>query len=292
MAAVRDRAQLILVGGLSLALVLVAIALVLNSAIYTENLASRTNADASNDAVLFTTDLRHNVEKSIQYANQESMTESDVVAMINTIGNEMAMRAGKQGAAVDFHNADLASVDSGLQFTQTSDTTFESDNGSADYVIATDTKVRDLEMDLDTSTPGTFTVQLVGDSNSLNLVFQVTSSEITVNQEDDGGAVLDSCTESIADGRANVRVSQGTIEGHDCTALNVFSDLSSEYDISVRSGDQVKGKYSFVIDDAADSTSSLSGSTAIYAVTVEYSYQTKYLYYETQIRVAPGETDA
>ena len=48
-----ERGQLILLGGLTLAVLLVALALVLNAAIYSENLASRGDAIGADDALGF-----------------------------------------------------------------------------------------------------------------------------------------------------------------------------------------------------------------------------------------------
>ena len=65
----RDRAQLLLVGALSLAIALVAVALVLNSAIYTHNLASRQDSTAD-DVVTFARDARLGAGDHLDFVNR------------------------------------------------------------------------------------------------------------------------------------------------------------------------------------------------------------------------------
>lgn len=62
----RSRGQLILIGGLALALVIVGLALIVNSAIYIENLASRQDT-VNNDVTKYRTNVLNVVSESIEY---------------------------------------------------------------------------------------------------------------------------------------------------------------------------------------------------------------------------------
>jgi hypothetical protein len=68
----RKRGQLIFIGGLSLALTFVALALILNSVIYSENLATRNNdASGGQDAAQFREDVQQGVSDLTDQVNQK-----------------------------------------------------------------------------------------------------------------------------------------------------------------------------------------------------------------------------
>ncbi|MEF8782695.1 MAG: hypothetical protein V5A54_06350 [Haloarculaceae archaeon] len=72
MADLNDRGQIILIAGFALAVIFVALALVVNSAIFTENLATRGETTGGSDALIERHQVEESVETIVESANNDS----------------------------------------------------------------------------------------------------------------------------------------------------------------------------------------------------------------------------
>lgn len=105
-----DRGQLLIITALALAIVLVGLALVLNSAIYTANLSSRESTDSVEVTGAFG-DTEGELETMIRYVNRHNNASSDAVnrafdAAVSDLENETTDEYAKRGAAYDFEVVD------------------------------------------------------------------------------------------------------------------------------------------------------------------------------------------
>lgn len=91
----RDRGQMLLVGAFALSLVFVALALLLNSAIYTENLTTRSSGDDTQETVEFSREARLTARGIL--ANLESSGGSD--AEFESAMNDWTDRAARHYTA-------------------------------------------------------------------------------------------------------------------------------------------------------------------------------------------------
>jgi hypothetical protein len=128
------------------------------------------------------------------------------------------------------------------------------------------------------------------------------------------GTPTESCSVTTTNEFVVVDVTEGTIDGTPCDALqrgltdgDGFFDgrfahgVGDEYNITFENGDRVVGNYSLVTRTTAASTTPHLNSTvglspyvtdAVYNVSVRFAYETSEVRYVTRIRVAPGEPDA
>lgn len=72
----RERGQLVLLSGLLLATSLVALVLILNSAIYTENLATRNDGVPATDAIEYRENARQGAAGAIEHVNRHARSRN------------------------------------------------------------------------------------------------------------------------------------------------------------------------------------------------------------------------
>ena len=98
----RERGQLILLGGLTLAVLLVALAVILNAAIYSENLASRGDAIGADEALQFRDETETAVSRLITEVNADStLGETELREAISDWSQTTALQNVRNGAETD-----------------------------------------------------------------------------------------------------------------------------------------------------------------------------------------------
>lgn len=311
----RDRAQLLLVGAFALAVVFVALALVVNAAIYTENLATRGTVPGSDDAL----EQRHQVEQSvgavIEYVNEYNYTSlGDIQGNVENISRDVNRQQILMGRAI---NVKYDSKVEGRRITQRNESNraFTNNTDFPEWVLATgvdNTRGFTIEVtDLNQLSSGSpFTVVANDSGKTWEMEIDDSSKDLTVSVNSDGDT--ESCDRSVSGTEAVIDVTNGLVVGEPCAALRKLTaggenmsfanDLSS-YDIEFENGNNIAGNYSLVIDSTSPNVNSLYDASsditppsdvpyytdAIYSVTVEYAYQTPDVAYVTEIEVAPGE---
>jgi hypothetical protein len=320
-----SRAQLFLVGALSLAVVFVALALILNSAIYTENLATRgTDSADGREIVQFQHDAEHAVGGLVTFANRNSdgydsqkAVVQDGVAEIGSLGQAFS---AKHGTAVAVAYVD---VTVGTEARQYTDRAFTDDSDSSNWVAAADVDtVRSFNQTVGPSTltesstgsllgDGPFYVSFEddGDDNPLNdwrvYLYQDATGKMYVGVVSPSGTVNSCGPYTYAAGeRVDVSLTGSTVAGERCPYLDFTDDLSGPYDIKYHNGDSAAGTYRFVVDQEYSTfTSNLAGTytgdsddptarPVLYSATVRITHHSSSSLYETEVTAVPGDDDA
>lgn len=281
MAAVRNRGQLILVGGISLALVLVAIVLVLNSAIYSENLASRSSTDDMDGALERQADVRASVGRLLV-----DQPAADLNDEVDAVGAEIENQSARGGAVVSVEHTGQTP---GTRLERAGLTSV--DDGTGNWTVADDVRVRNFSVELDAATFDAATFDVTGDGDSWQVQLAETGGDVSVTV--DGSTMSGTCVSAPSDGTVTVDFSDGTVGGKTCPALVPVFHEATKYRVELLGGDADDGSVSLVV---ANSTSVQSNYDTVepvtYSVDVQFVYQTNDLYYETTLEVTPGETDA
>jgi hypothetical protein len=312
MAAVRERGQLILVGGLALAVMLVAIALVLNAAIYTENLASRNDADRIDGANAVRNDVRAGLVGAVEHVNESQSfgdQTDDANASMTEIENETGYYAAQDGASLSIGNA---SYEEGRRLARDSEGQFvSSDAGQTTYPLVDDGTVHEHSMNVSkdslrergeiTDAMGDLTGDDVFNATYSNASSGVErsvfvyneSDQVTVEVYDENGDRIGSvCNASATDGHAAVDVTEGTVAGDSCAALGSFDALGSTYDLEYGGTGNANGTYEVTVNvtggTAYDQHAPASSATILAAETT-IIYRSPELYYRTTIRYDPGD---
>lgn len=316
MAAVSDdeRGQLIVVGGLALAVTLVAVALVLNAAIYTENLASRDDADRIDDANAVRNDVRAGLVGAVETAqdsNPDSFVDQtdDADASIAEIEAEGGYYAAQDGASLSVGGV---SYEEGRRLARDTEGGFESPNlGEETYTLAESVRVRNHTMNVSKSSlrqedditglidSAVFNVTYDDGTDRRSVfVYENSSGDVSVEVQDASGTRIGSiCSTPANDGYATLDITAGTLGGERCAALDFFGDLGSVYDLVYTDTHRASGTYSVIVDVSGGAAvvndqHAPDYSHAVYAAEATITYRSPELYYETTIRYAPGDPHA
>jgi len=101
-----DRGQILLVAAFALAVIFVAMALIVNSAIFTENLASRGETSGSDGALSMRADVATSVGAGVEAANRNDngsvgeLTDA-VSASVRNISRQTGRQSARSGRVVD-----------------------------------------------------------------------------------------------------------------------------------------------------------------------------------------------
>jgi len=325
----RDRGQIVLLAAFALAVAFVVLALVVNSAIFTENLATREEVAGSDDALDHRYEVQTNVEELILAANANNSYDGDLEPNIESMGEEGRDQQATLGRIANVKDVQLAD---GIKIAQDQPRNFTSNETSEDWTVAKDVeKIRNLQMnvtdlddlpDWDPLNPIPLDPFQLAVSNSSVEWNMTVSDEIDLSggdiaitvQTPDGDTA--SCERDIDGEYATIDVTGGLVNGTACPALSQLDDGTEmwlgtgvepdpEYEIEFRNGDEINGTYSFIVDggategnedyfgDPPDEPYYKDGTdldnTVIYSVDLTYEYYTPSVGYETDIRVAPGE---
>lgn|GEM_PF-604347 len=321
----RDRAQLLLLAGFALAAVFVAFAFLLNSVVYTENLATRGEGSRATHAIAVADDAATGTEGVIGYANEHNTTDypslkseltSGIADIDRLVGTQQLADGGvlsvsyvshRKGTWIDqsYHSRNFTDRDFDGGWTL-----FDGADGARAFRIHV-TNPDDLQKLNTTITPiENFTVVATDGTEHWRMeVYHDNDGDLGlptgysyVAEVTDGDGNTGYC--SVTDGVSSfwINVSAGTFAGEECRALRFGEGVPTVERVSFDHGGNINGTYrllaatdgSALTSGAYNSTGSLPPVTrpAIYNATVHVSYDTGTLQYETDRKAEPEENDA
>jgi len=312
-----DRAQLILIAGFVIAVSLVGLALVVNTAIFTENLATRSQTSGAVDALSYRSSVHDNTASVIKQVNDDEWDQSYTTLNETVRANleEYGQLSGRHQSLADrYANVSVVDHTPGVVIYQNATATFNSatpgDNENWTLESNVD-NVRNFSITLedDGTTPTLadrlehrrhFTINVttpsVDDWWKLNVSRTATGDNIVaVNASGQG---WEACSTPVT---TTINVTAGTIDGSDCGAIN-FTEWQDDksFDLQFENGSKIEGTYWLEMDkDVAalasaqygTATDDPSADTILYSVQVKLDYQTRRFDYETQFRVEPGDSN-
>jgi hypothetical protein len=322
-----DRAQLILITGLTLAVIFVTVVLLLNTVIYTENLATRGVDAGGAEAIEFrdgaVDDLAAIMDREHRTESSGAGVTADFEASAATYANATTGLRARDGIVADVTVVDTEpghfiaqdEVDSGYR-------TLTAEDGTADWTVAGNaTRTRNYRLtvapdSLSASSGDAFTIvaeEAPGGSDatwSVSLWSASGSDALSVTVTNETGTVTETFAQP-ASGNHTVDVTRGTVNGETFDTLVWAESVQGEsgtadYDIRYENGDEATGTYHLVVqsddlDSGDDDQYGIDPSArssqpyvvdAVYSADVEISHRTPELEYGDTIRVAPGERGA
>lgn len=315
-----DRGQLLLVAALGLAVLFVTLALTLNTAIYTENLATRgSDLAGGGDALQYRAASHHatlelivrsNAEHNDSYTTLERNLSSGIEDWNSLSGRHEAASA----AAAD---TTLIASNNGTRIRQSVQRNFTDDDANPSWTLAEDVSgTRAYRMNVSKASlrdPGV--LGLFGGS-VFNVTFDSGGDRWKLSVYKETGIPTEARVEVVHDSQSfgpctsdesfvHINVTEETVDGTDCPELGYLDNVSAPYDISyehtVEGGsDTVNGTYDLIVDKknvgptpdpyVADPLDGPSTSPVIYNATTRVVYNTTRLDYVLETGVTPGET--
>ncbi len=281
MAEMRERGQMILVAGVILAVLFVALALLVNAAIYTDNVATR-GGDSASEALEYQSGVTDSVGELIDAENADGghTTVSDIETAVET-GTDEIDETHKQyhlrrGAGT---NTTLRTATEGRYLTN------ESTTGLTDWT-ANASAVRGFVIELDTENMAENS-EFEIDLNETQLSVNRTDGDIVVS----GGTENIECTVTDPD-TVRLDITAQRLDGEPCRFG--FPDLDGDSQIGIENGENAAGTYEATlesVDDIGTHIPSEIATAAIYSADIDLRIDTPELSYGRTVRIAPGEPD-
>ena len=285
-----DRGQLLLVAVLVLAAAFIVLALVVNSAIFTENMATRDDTAGTEDALEYRAEVVDTVERAMVDANTDPDVTKTEQALDSHIQSEIEAfdAIGSRQRAASGRLVDITLTDStvGERIAQdNASRTFTDLNGNETWNPARGIdSVRNVQFnftEIDTFDPDGL---IGGEDDPFLLEFEGPDESFTFRATSEGAALfgvdLDdevafsidrsgvshdvACVrdeDELEDGLTVDRAA-GTVAGEPCEGLQRLQDdgtslwygetVTGPANIEIQNGDNVRGTYSMVVDGTAD----------------------------------------
>jgi hypothetical protein len=300
-----DRGQLILVTGLAVAVVLVSLVLLLNTVVYTENLATRGADVGGRDAVGFRNDAASGAARVVVAENANDYetaanASENVTAGIRRYARLLESGYLERGTLAAVSNV---STTNGTRLVHgNTSRTFVNASGERNWTLATGVGERELRrfriaVERDGLAPPSGGFRVVADDGD-------DTWRASVYRDDDDDVVVDasSGTCSVDAANATVDLTAGTLGGRTC-GFAFAEGLDDEYAVRYVRGDLANGTYSLVVNTSGGATVAASSfadpstgrspysARVVYSAAFDVRYETPRLTYSTEVRVAPGERD-
>lgn len=318
-----DRGQMFLILAVSIAALLVALSVVLNSAMYAGNIATRgDNHDTDGAADYQTRSVEEarrlmgytNTHNNSNYGSLRSGIRASISEWSDTAGNHaiteatgahISVKSTNNGTLVYQNNdsrkfTNVAGVSSWELVPGTSNIRQTNLNVSRPSLVdpgGNDSTVSDLVNE------SVFAVKFDDGGGEWRVfVYQDGVDEVVVKIADDTGGLSPACQATAgSNGYAKINISNGSVGGQPCSHLDFIGGLSGSFDIHFERGHNAVGQYEIVaeqkigtVDDGdfapVGSSDNPLVNHILYSVHVDVIYVTPTLQYETKIRLAPGES--
>lgn len=308
-----DRGQLFLVGALSLGVLFVGFALLLNTAIFTENLATRNTDPGTDPSISYRSAAETAAEEILVRENANNTDDQTPGTMVDryersvaTWGDSTGIHAARRARFVDIS---VDSTRAGTRFEQTNiNRNFTNASGTAStWELADSVDVRDVQFtvenaSLETTSANAFTLYLESvsdptDSWSVS-IYRTGPDTVEVTAANETASA--SCSATVGT-HAVVDVSAGSINDTACPEFDDTLDLGGQdVDVWFENGDDAVGTFSLIVsgganpstdDDIVDNGADGSPfvSAVIYSADVTITYQSTDVYYQTSVELDPPE---
>ncbi|WP_162991575.1 DUF7261 family protein [Halostella salina] len=270
-----DRAQLVLVGSIAIAFIVLGLVVVFNTVLFTESIATRGPVSEVEDADEFQRQVTDEVPELIRAVENGTDGNTEFVGDVDenvstTYSRLLAETYAETGPTYVDVEFDEGESRFGTHVVQDSGAEYSSKEGS-DWTAVDSYDVQNFTMEVsmsEVSTAGTDFALVLSDGGSPTRVemWKDGSGELVVNQTDDG---MDPTCSVSGGGTIRMNVSTGTVDGTPC--FDGLDTLSAPYEIDFENGDQAGGDYSFSVPKRMSSSDldpyhGRDGSSSPYAV--------------------------
>ncbi|GAA0300540.1 DUF7261 family protein [Halarchaeum salinum] len=281
-----DRGQLILIAGIGIAVAFVALALILNSLVFTQYLATKPTADGG-DAIAYEHTVADGVRGLVSEANVRDYGAEASISVrggVDTLATHLARHYGVYGTLA---NVTVVDIDHGTSIHQPTPRAFTNRANESDWTLFENAAgVRG------------FRLNVTGASvTNASYAFQATviaDTEPTINVRRSGSEVRigETC---VRETPVVLNFANGTADGTACEGVPNI-EMANVKKISIDNGDNATGKYVAVVNDTTVTADgdfyetpdrSPYAVSAVYAATVNAAYVSPDVTYRTDIRVLP-----
>lgn len=262
----RNRAQLILVGAVTLALIIVGLTVVLNTILFTDTVTSAVTSQDSGNAGEFDFDARRDVRSIVLRLNhrERNLTRTALASNVrrNLTNYTRLLRESYALGSPVFVNISYNDVSNGTRFVQAKDSNFKSPTGSSTWKPVDDSEipgkpdtgwlVANLNVSNTRSDP--FTIRIENRSKYVEVTIQKVNDggvqEVRIDTERNFGGATNTTGEQCAAvrGRVLVDVLRGSSYTGNCR-FNATQGMEPPFrSVQFRNGGRASGRFSLVVN--------------------------------------------
>lgn len=285
MARMNDRGQLLLIGAITIAVLFVSLAVVLNGSHHTPMMSGDASEEVTDgDAATLTGAVRSDVATQIERAVAAHPSDASRQATyldqnISVLADQYGRYYAEEDRVVDVDHALII----GEHVEGSGDHDGQFANGRFRTLILTPTSGRTDDFDLEVTDRG-------GSGDTWRIEVEATNR---INVHDPGGGVPETCGTVDANGPVNVLNATVRVSGdvEYCQALDFLRDAEPPYEIRAVNPDGEAFDVELTTDGSTVGTNIVGGTPQprLYGTTVTIYERSPELTYERTIRVAPGE---
>jgi len=282
---------MLLVAALGLAVAFVALALVLNAVVFTENLATR-NPDPADDALAYEGAVTEGVGGLLAETNRHD--DADYVTLDDALraGVDAWDRNASQLVAADgaVTSVELNDTSNGTRIVQDTAGDFNASDGSEDWTLAGEVSdVRRFVVVADPASSGSLTIEVSNGSESWRVELSEDgdgTASVTVFESGSQMASVDHDDETVA-----VDLTEGTVNGSTVENFTFAAGVTPSYNVTVADGSAATGRYQLFVDEEHDDLDTEASTTrhAIYSATVDVTVHRSSMTYESPVVLAPED---
>jgi len=282
---------MLLVAALGLAVAFVALALVLNAVVFTENLATR-NPDPADDALAYEGAVTEGVGGLLAETNRHDDTNETTLddAFRAGVSDWDANASRLVAADGTMTSVTVNSTTNGTRIVQDASSQFTAGGSSSWTLVGEASAVRRFVVVADPSStsPVSFNVSDDdGDYWRLDLAENNTDPDNVTVTVDANGTTSSTTydTQTVA-----VDLTEGTVNGS-AGNFTFASGVDTPFDVNVTGGDQATGRYQLIVDERQGDFDTAAPETrpAIYSATVDVTVHRSSVTYESPVVVAPED---
>lgn len=271
-----DRGQLLLVGAVTIAFIILGLVVVVNGVLYTQVIDSGNTIESANDAQNAQLEVTRGVRGLIQEVNRNSDdpvndVEENVTAFDRAYRNTTA---DSRPTIVDVSRNSSASIEPGTMI-------YSDDISSGlvtDDVFLTPSTVGQFIVTLDAGTDGSFEGNF---TNGPSVDFDIDSGQNEIAVAVDGGQT---CRIAASDDEVTVDLLAGRVDGtaDECLRKHVSKNINGSHDgMTFEDVDQNYGSFEVVIEgDSVGGSVNYATKTIAWSVPVTVSYDANEISYE------------
>lgn len=292
-----------LVTALTIGVIALALILLLNSAIYTQNVASRDLAADENVALTEANTFIEASERLFHEENAQNYSSQTAVVSAYEEGTnrlEMYQRAHELTEAT-YTGADRLDVSGGYELRQDANGDFISNNNEGDWQIANTSRgLRNTTITVTDLASVTFPenqsfhINLTDGGTTWGLYVINQSGDYNVSTRTDGDSFTHVKNDTLP---VTINLTNTSIGSKEYPELEYWKNVAQPYDIEIGNGANATGSYSMIVNTSNKPTSFNINTTdpyrnpVVYSVNGTFAYQSPALNYTRDFRIAPGEPD-
>lgn len=282
----RDRGQLILVGAIAIALILLGLVLIVNTALFTQVVGSEGTVESAKEGGVSGQETGDALAAVVAEANRENT--GSVPSISDTDVERRLVEQSVEGSGAYVSVSYLSDGKPGTIIRQDSPGAMTNQSGDTGWNAVTGGDVGEFVITIDTagSSGGSFDVTAsdATDARILNISVNSAGTEVDLS-----GAGQSGCTDVRAtDGTVRIDVQHGTVYEDGRCSFDLFDSLEGPYDVRFDGGSGIQATYWLVTDrNLPTSFGSPGYHAAIWSFTYEFTYDTP----DATVRSDPREVD-